>query len=160
MSSTQITRLEAELNRAIDAASAVQRRLTAARNEADAPDPKAFFTAGEVRAIRREKAAEFRECIPIIMSAARNTKGGPYARLAYAAANAVPATRAELAWVDILAMADEIVKAQARGETPSVEMAQDFLKANAIAAGKVVEMPSGDLAKQIIAAGRKARNEQ
>jgi hypothetical protein len=155
--STRIAALEAELNRAIAAATVAQQRLSAARTQADLPDRQAFFTQAEVRAIRREKAAEFRECIPIIMDAARRTPG-PYAKLAAAAANAVPATRAQLAWVDTLALASEISKAAARGETPSVEMANEFLKAHAAASSNnVVKMP--DLAQRIVAAGRKARNE-
>jgi len=156
--STRIAALEAELNRAIAAATVAQQRLSAARNEADLPDRQAIFTRAEVRAIRREKAAEFRECVPIIMDAARGTKG-PYANLAAAAANATPATRAELAWVEMLSMASEIVGAQKRGEQPSPEDIAAYTRAAGIAAGKVVEMPSGDLAKQIIAAGRKARGE-
>jgi hypothetical protein len=158
MKNAQIIRLEAELARHLAAATTAQKALSAARNGADLPDPQAFFTRAEVRAIKREKAAEFREVIPIIMDAARGTKG-PYANLAAAAANAVPATRAELAWIDMLAMADEIVKAQARGETPSVEMAQDFLKANAIAAGKVTELPADETARAIIRAGARRRGE-
>ena len=64
-----------------------------------------------------------------------------------------------MAWVQMMDTANEIVKAEARGERPSLAMAQDFLKANAIASGNVVELPSNDLARQIIAAGRNARNE-
>jgi hypothetical protein len=157
--SNRIARLEAELAHHLAAATTAQTALSAARLDADLPDPQAFYTRAEVRAIKREKAAEFREVIPIIMDAARGVKG-QYAGIAEAAANAVPATRAELAWIDTLALASEIVGAQKRGEQPSQEDLAAYTRAAGIAAGKVVEMPSGDLARQIILAGKKRRGEK
>jgi hypothetical protein len=161
-----ILRLEAELKAAIKVAQAAQNKLSAARDRADLPDPQSFYTSAEVNEIYKANHAEWLAVVPAIVNDVRGVNAVRNAGLAAAAARyANPGTwdaamRAQMAWVAMMDTANEIVKAQARGEQPSLALAQDFLKANAIAAGRVVELPVDETARAIIRAGARRRGEK
>jgi hypothetical protein len=159
-----IPRLEAELKAAIKVAQAAQRKLSAARDRADLPDPQSLYVSSEVDEIYKANHAELLAIIPSIVDSARGVKG-PYAHLAAAAAKAADPkyyaeTRAQIAQIEMLSMADEIVRAAEHGQRPTRATAEAFERASAIARGRLVELPTDETARAIIRAGAKRRGEE
>jgi hypothetical protein len=144
--------LEVALARAVEVAARAQSDLTTAQKRLGVEaTPKQFFTAAEVRAVMRDHEEREQQNRLVIMDVCRMTYAPTKQELAdkERARNAPPLTRENLAWIDLVSQAHEIMMAAEREKTTTVTAAA-ILRAGKIRRGEIVELPTGEAARAAI----------
>jgi hypothetical protein len=143
--------LEDALARAVKAAAIAQANLITAQERLGIQATPLFYTAAEMRAVMRERDEREQQNRLAIVEACRVTHAPTKQELAdqERRRNSPPLTRENLAWLDLVCRAHEIVQAD---KTKKETVAPDRH-------GKVVELPTDAAARAIIRAGRTRRGE-